>query len=540
MAELVLGPLLRHTGLHDAVVWVETAAPCEVEVLGARSRTFCVGGHHFALVVVEGLEPGSATPYEVALDGRRVWPPENSKLPPSLIRTLPGDETRIAFASCRAAAPHEPPYTLSPDDHPLGHGVDALQAYAHRMLACPPEEWPHLLVFLGDQVYVDELAPEARARIRRLRDTTQPPGDDASNFEEYALLYREAWGDPITRWVLSTVSSAMVWDDHEVHDDWNTSQSWLDEIRREPWWEERIAGAVATYWLYQHLGNLSPQLLAESDLLRQILEAEDGYELLHEFGIRADREVEGVLWSFERDLGHSRLITVDSRGGRVLDGTREMVDDSEWDWIVERATGDLDHLLVATSLPFLLPPGAHGLEAWSEAVAAGAWGRALERLGEKARRALDLEHWAAFGSSFEKLARLLTDVADGRRGAAPASVLVLSGDVHYSYLASIERDGTPILQATCSPLRNPIDRKMRLVGRFAASRAGTAVGTALARLGRVPEPEIDWRVERGPWFDNVIASLDLRGREARLRIEKTLPDDGAEPRLELVFERRLA
>ena len=91
-----------------------------------------------------------------------------------------------------------------------------------------------------------------------------------------------------------------------------------------------------------------------------------------------------MLWSFERDLGHSRLLTVDSRGGRVLEGTREMVDDNEWEWIVERATGDLDHLVVATSLPFLLPKGAHGLEAWSEAVAEGAWGKRLEPLGEKA------------------------------------------------------------------------------------------------------------------------------------------------------------
>ena len=51
----------------------------------------------------------------------------------------------------------------------------------------------------------------------------------------------------------------MVWDDHEVHDDWNTSASWVAEMRRKPWWEERIAGAIATYWLYQHLGNLSPE-----------------------------------------------------------------------------------------------------------------------------------------------------------------------------------------------------------------------------------------------------------------------------------------
>ena len=34
MAKLVLGPLLRYVGETEAVVWVETDEPCEVEILG--------------------------------------------------------------------------------------------------------------------------------------------------------------------------------------------------------------------------------------------------------------------------------------------------------------------------------------------------------------------------------------------------------------------------------------------------------------------------------------------------------------------------
>ena len=59
----------------QATVWVETDAACEVAVLDARARTFCVEGHHYALVVLEGLDEGSVRPYEVHLDGARVWPP---------------------------------------------------------------------------------------------------------------------------------------------------------------------------------------------------------------------------------------------------------------------------------------------------------------------------------------------------------------------------------------------------------------------------------------------------------------------------------
>jgi len=130
MPELVLGPLLRHAGPSDATVWVETDAPCEVEVLGCRASTFRVGGHHYALVVVEGLAPGTCREYEVRLDGEKRWPEPGSPFPPSVIRTLGGGEpVKLVFGSCRISAPHETPYTLTHEEDERGLGVDALFAW---------------------------------------------------------------------------------------------------------------------------------------------------------------------------------------------------------------------------------------------------------------------------------------------------------------------------------------------------------------------------------------------------------------------------
>jgi hypothetical protein len=53
-------------------VWVETDEPCAVEVLGHRSHTWTVAGHHYALVELDRLEPGTETPYQVRLDGEVV------------------------------------------------------------------------------------------------------------------------------------------------------------------------------------------------------------------------------------------------------------------------------------------------------------------------------------------------------------------------------------------------------------------------------------------------------------------------------------
>ena len=59
--------------------------------------------------------------------------------------------------------------------------------------------------------------------------------------------------------------------------------------------------------------------------------------------------------------------------------------------------------------------------------------------GERLRQAVDLEHWAAFQNSFQAVAGIATELADGDRGPSPLTVTFLSGDVHFSYLAEVER-----------------------------------------------------------------------------------------------------
>jgi hypothetical protein len=544
---LVLGPLLRYVGETEAVIWVETDAPCEVEVLGARERTFCVAGHHYALACCAGLRPGTWHEYEVRLDGEVVWP-VNDGFPRSAFHTYPKEEPlEVVFGSCRVAAPHEPPYSLRKDEDERGREIDALHTLAHRMRNEPRERWPDVLLMIGDQVYADEVSPGTRSFVEAKRDVREPPGERVLDYEEYTRLYRESWSDPTIRWLLSTLSTAMIFDDHDVHDDWNISQAWLDEMRATDWWEDHILAALASYWVYQHIGNLAPGHGADDELLRRVKEAGDGWPVLERFAREADRSTSGSRWSYCRDLGRTRVVVIDSRAGRVLEeGRRSMLDPEEWDWLEEHLTGGFDHVLVATSLPWLLGPGMHYAEAWSEAVAGGAWGRALAPLGEKVRQTVDLEHWAAFQESFARLAELLRSVAAGERGAAPASVVVLSGDVHHAYLYEVafRRDAgvrSPVYQAVCSPYRNPLAKRERQVIRIGMSKPFEVLTRTLARAAGVEEPEVRWRMAGdGPWFDNQIATLRIDGPELAMRLEKAVPVSSDSARLEKVLERRLA
>jgi PhoD-like phosphatase len=538
MPELILGPMARWAGTTEATVWVETDGPCEVQVRPdgapiATERTFHVEGHHYAIVHVRGLPEDTPTPYTVTLDGELVWPLPDSPFPPSTLRThSPDGPSRVVFGSCRTAYPHEPPWSLTPDDHDAGREVDALRAVALRMAAGDPDEYPHTVLLLGDQVYADEVSPDTLAFIKGRRDTRIPPGETIADFEEYTRLYQEAWSDPPIRWLLSTVPSASIFDDHDVIDDWNTSDKWVATMRATDWWDRRVVGGFMSYVLYQHWGNLHPETLGELEIYQRVREAEDGGEELARYALRCDREVAGARWSYCRDLGRTRIVMIDSRAGRVLTpGGRSMVDAEEWEWIREHAHGDFDHLLIGTSLPLFMAPALHYLEAWNEAVCDGAWGGLAARVAEKLRQGLDLEHWAAFRTSFEAMCELLADVGAGRNGSAPASIVVLSGDVHHAYLAEVafaRGSGVQsrVWQATCSPFRNPLNAKEQRAVRLGFTRVMAAFGRLLARAARVPPPPVRWRFQDGdPRFDNQVGTLELDGRRAFGRLERSRPSD---------------
>ena len=563
----MLGPLLRYVDDISASVWVETETASVVTVVRgdttASARTFAVHGHHYALVELSGLEPGSREAYAVSIDGEPVWPMGDGTNA-SVIATLePGKPLRLAFGSCRTSVSHDAAGVKS-------HGVDALRAYALRMADAAPvhadhtddadlaePRWPDLVVFLGDQVYADETTDEMREFIRARRDIDEPPWQELRDFEEYAYLYSLAWSDPTNRWLLSTLPSAMIFDDHDIRDDWNTSQAWRDAMEATSWWHGRIVAGLASYWVYQHLGNLSPTERREDEIYRRVLAHEGPDELdltdvLDAFADRVDQEPTSYRWSYCRDFDtQARLVVIDSRAARVLrPGERALLDPDELAWLDERMRGDVDHLLVGTSLPFMLARGLHHLEAFGEALAGGTWGAGGAKVGEKLRQAVDLEHWAAFQDTFAAVAEMTIEVAAGERGRAPQTVTFLSGDVHHSYVSEARlshrtsRSGrslqSTVLQAVCSPIRNPLSPNMR----FATAALSYGVAGPLGRLAskstKVPDSPLRWTYVRGPWFDNNIACLELEADGLRMWwVKGRVVDDPSLPRLAKVSDYRL-
>jgi hypothetical protein len=501
MPALLLGPLLRYVDETSAAIWVETDAPCDVAVLGHSEPTTEIGGRNYALVAVTGLAPATTTAYGVQLAGEPVWPLPGR--PPSVIRTVdPDGPLRIVTGSCRRSAPESLSYRK--------YGDDALRLYAVALAAETARaggRLPDLLLLVGDQVYADRPISPGRQEHYAARPRGDAPPEQPVTFDEYADAYLDAWSQPDVRWLLSTVPSAMIFDDHEVLGDWNISAAWAAKIEQTGWWREARAAALTAYAVYQHAGNLPP---AEGQAALARLEAAAG--LYGSDGMAGTSPPTGP-WSYSRSVGDVRIVVLDCRAGRRLtEGDRSIVPDDDWAVLATGAgTDDARHLLVATSVPVLLPAAIAYGESWADAVAGGAWGPLGRRVGGAFRSVLGFEHWPAFPASLARICEVLAGVVSSGR-----TVLVVSGDVHYGYLATIA--GTGVWQLVSSPMRNPLMQITRLANRAGDRRSVVLPLRLLARLAGVPALPPGYAVTDGPWFDNQLATVDITGPSRRIRI----------------------
>ena len=106
--------------------------------------------------------------------------------------------------------------------------------------------------------------------------------------------------------------------------------------------------------------------------------------------------------------------------------------------------------------------------------------------------------------------------------------MLLSGDVHYSYLAaagpaSADLESARIYQAVCSPIRNPLSRSLRLANVIGSFGVASLVGGLLVRTAKLPRRALRWKITNGPWFPNALASIELEGRSALVRWNTARP-----------------
>ena len=264
MTDLVLGPLLRHVGEHDATVWVETDRACTVEVLGHTERTW--------------RSPATTT--------RWSWSRASGRAP-RRVRRAAGRRGGVAAAGLHPAPatdPHARPgraaaggLRLLPLRHPRrGRRRRPLRRRRAGRLrqadgaAAGRPAGPTRCCCSATRSTRTRRPRRPSAKIRARRDTSVEPKEQVADFEEYTWLYHESLDRP--RRPLAAL-------DHPVLDDLRRPRRArrLEHLgavaaRRcsARLVEERIIGGLSSYWVYQHLGNLSPADLADDELYQQV------------------------------------------------------------------------------------------------------------------------------------------------------------------------------------------------------------------------------------------------------------------------------
>ena len=266
-------------------------------------------------------------------------------------------------------------------------------------------------------------------------------GIHAADFAEYAALYEQAWSTPNARRMLAHLPSFMIFDDHEVTDDWNADPGWLDIVHAKGdsfrYWPTTMTDALCAYWVYQGWGNLSPEAGAR-DPRTQILQRcmKSGRDALPELrrlvfdqalaptAPKADFSRK-LSWHFALPTDKVPFLVVDLRTDRDVYGTGGMTKE-RLGWIehsLRQSKSPMAFLVLP--VPFLMPdPMLFAFRhPWFTGRLAGS------RSTEEFKRSSDIEHPAG-NPVWDQIKAML-----GRLQKSPSAlktIAIISGDIHFS------------------------------------------------------------------------------------------------------------
>ena len=124
------------------------------------------------------------------------------------------------------------------DNHLMSFGEFA----AMYLCAWNHENWPSTWPDPDDQ---DKGSQSAANAFRSRRTWTG----------QVSALERARVALPAVRRLFANVPTYMIFDDHDVTDDWNLTQEWTDGVRASPTGRRVVANALGSYWAFQGWGN---------------------------------------------------------------------------------------------------------------------------------------------------------------------------------------------------------------------------------------------------------------------------------------------
>ena len=299
--------------------------------------------------------------------------------------------------------------------HAQNHLITSAEVFAMYLLTWSPVLWK----------YVD-------------MDKHDVPEKFIKNYEQ-EKGHIEAFRDdlPHTQRVFAHLPTYMIFDDHDVTDDWNLTRGWEEAAYGNPYSRRIIGNALLGYLVFQGLGNDPKQFAPLFN---------DHLHWFTEQGLQGHDELITTLlswnrWHFELETT-PKLIVLDTRTHRWRSEDSMSKPSGLMDW------ESLNHLqqellnqpkaIIVSAAPIF---GVKVIEVIQSIFTF--FGKAL---------VVDAENWMAHKGT----ASVILNIFQHKQ--SPKDIIVLSGDVHYSFVYDVrlrfKLGGTRIQQITCSGIKN--------------------------------------------------------------------------------------
>ncbi|WP_409299692.1 alkaline phosphatase D family protein [Pseudomonas sp. KCJK8993] len=313
----------------------------------------------------------------------------------------------------------KPIFTSSSADNHLVTFAEVLAMY---LLAWSPVPWS----LIAPQM--PQLSPQHQARYAK----------EQRHIEAFV-----AGLDGVAR-VFAHLSCLMIFDDHDITDDWNLSAQWEETAYGHPFSKRIIGNALLAYLLCQGWGNHPDAFVPLLEQVRALSATPQGPEQLLESQTQdalIDRLLRFEQWQYVLP-STPPLVVLDTRTRRWRSEFSLGQPSGLLDW---EALSELQHeLLDHPSAIIVSPAPIFGVKLIETVQKVFSWcGYPL---------LVDAENWMAHRGSAQVILNIF------RHSRTPGSYVILSGDVHYSFVYEVlirHRQGGPrIWQITSSGIKN--------------------------------------------------------------------------------------
>lgn len=300
----------------------------------------------------------------------------------------------------------------------------------------------HLVTFAEVMaMYMLVWSPTSWSLINPSAPTLTPERLKRYNLEQTRIDAFKAGLGNVAR-ALAHLPSLMIFDDHDITDDWNLSAQWEETAYGHPFSKRIIGNALIAYLLCQGWGNNPDAFKGVLEQTAQLsASGDDGYLDMPVQDDLIDQLLRFQQWHFVLPSSPA-LVVIDTRTRRwrsemALKQPSGLLD---WEALSELQQELLDH----PSAIIVSPAPIFGVKLIETVQKIFSWcGYPL---------LVDAENWMAHRGAAQVILNIF------RHSRTPGNYVVLSGDVHYSFVYEVlirhRKAGPQIWQITSSGIKN--------------------------------------------------------------------------------------